>query len=137
MVRSKDENYHFHGKHLSEYDRTKAAAHNLAKDFMAKGLPLVIVMPGLHLWTWRHIHPVQQHYQFLEGTTLPSPTRPEIAGRMWKTLSRPAFLAMEKGKIGETYIIAGERYTFTEAFKLASEITGKPAPKTIRTRCFV
>src|SRR5574341_388676 len=42
-----DESYHFSGKHLSEYDRTKAAAHEIAKDFIAKGLPLVIVMPGL------------------------------------------------------------------------------------------
>jgi len=35
---------------------------------------------------------------------------------------------MEKGKIGESYIIAGERYTFADAFKLASQITGKRAP---------
>jgi nucleoside-diphosphate-sugar epimerase len=37
-------------------------------------------------------------------------------------------LAMEKGKIGETYIIAGEPYRVVEAFRLASQITGKPAP---------
>ena len=41
-----DENYQFTGKHLSEYDRTKAAAHEIAKDFIARGLPLVIVQPG-------------------------------------------------------------------------------------------
>ncbi len=43
----KDESYHFTGTHLSEYDRTKAAAHEIANGFIAKGLPLVIVMPGL------------------------------------------------------------------------------------------
>lgn len=37
-------------------------------------------------------------------------------------------LAMEKGKIGESYIIAGEPYEVVEAFKLASQITGKRAP---------
>src|SRR5215211_3235242 len=42
-----DESYHFHGNHISEYDRTKAAAHDIATEFIAKGLPLVIVMPGL------------------------------------------------------------------------------------------
>src|SRR5690242_13849159 len=42
-----DETYHFTGKHLSEYDRTKAAAHEIASEFISRGLPLVIVMPGL------------------------------------------------------------------------------------------
>src|SRR5512132_3852632 len=38
---------------------------------------------------------------------------------------------MEKGKIGETYIIAGEPYKAADAFKLASQITGKRAPITV------
>jgi len=42
-----DETYRFTGTHLSEYDRTKAAAHEIAKQMIAGGLPLVIVMPGL------------------------------------------------------------------------------------------
>ena len=42
-----DEKYHFTGEHISEYDRTKAEAHKLADEFIAKGLPLVIVQPGL------------------------------------------------------------------------------------------
>jgi dihydroflavonol-4-reductase len=37
-------------------------------------------------------------------------------------------LAMVKGRVGESYIIAGEPYTVADAFKLASEITGKRAP---------
>jgi nucleoside-diphosphate-sugar epimerase len=38
-----DESYRFAGKHLSEYDRTKAVAHEIAEEFITKGLPLVIV----------------------------------------------------------------------------------------------
>jgi len=37
-------------------------------------------------------------------------------------------LAMEKGQIGEIYIIAGEPFPVASAFELASEITGKRAP---------
>jgi nucleoside-diphosphate-sugar epimerase len=37
-------------------------------------------------------------------------------------------LAMEKGRVGESYIIGGERYTLADAFQLASQITGKRAP---------
>ena len=40
-------------------------------------------------------------------------------------------LAMEKGKAGETYIIAGEPYRMADAFELASQITGKRAPMTV------
>src|SRR5262252_9651278 len=42
-----DESYRFHGRHLSEYDRTKAEAHAIAESFIRDGLPLVIVQPGL------------------------------------------------------------------------------------------
>jgi nucleoside-diphosphate-sugar epimerase len=35
---------------------------------------------------------------------------------------------MEKGKLGQCYIIAGETHTLAEVFKLAKEITGIPAP---------
>ena len=38
------------------------------------------------------------------------------------------WLAMEKGKPGETYIICGPPHTLQEAFKLAEKITGIPAP---------
>ncbi len=38
---------------------------------------------------------------------------------------------MEKGKAGQTYIIAGEPYKLSDAFKLASQITGKRAPMTV------
>src|SRR5215217_1469246 len=36
----KNESYRFTGKHLTEYDRTKALAHDIAKQFIAEGLPL-------------------------------------------------------------------------------------------------
>ncbi len=38
---------------------------------------------------------------------------------------------MEKGKPGESYIIAGEVCTLSDAYKLASQITGKRAPLTV------
>lgn len=38
------------------------------------------------------------------------------------------FLAMEKGKIGESYMICGETLSLIDAFKMAKEITGIPVP---------
>jgi nucleoside-diphosphate-sugar epimerase len=131
-----DENYRFIGKHLSEYDRTKAAAHDLAKEFIAKGLPLVIVMPGLIYGPGDTSTLRDNIISFLKGQL---PALPDQAGNCWAHVDdivQGHILAMEKGRIGESYIIAGERYTFTEAFKLASEITGKTAPRTMPHRMF-
>lgn len=131
-----DENYHFNGKHLSEYDRTKAAAHEVAKEFIQRGLPLVIVMPGLIYGPGDTSTLRDNIINFLKGQL---PALPDQAGNCWAHVDdivQGHILAMEKGRIGESYIIAGERYTFTDAFKLASEITGKPAPRTIPHRMF-
>src|SRR5919112_2085503 len=42
-----DESYRFTGRHLSAYDRSKAEAHDVVLDFGRRGLPVVVVMPGL------------------------------------------------------------------------------------------
>ncbi|HEX9330668.1 MAG TPA: NAD-dependent epimerase/dehydratase family protein [Anaerolineales bacterium] len=122
------ETYHFTGKHLSEYDRTKAAAHDIAKEFIAKGLPLVIVMPGIIYGPGDTSTLRTNIIDFLNGQL---PMIPDQAGNCFAhvdDIAQGHILAMEKGKIGESYIIAGERYTFADAFKLASQITGKRAP---------
>lgn len=125
------ESYHFSGKHLSEYDRTKAAAHEIAKEFIAKGLPLVIVMPGLIYGPGDTSEVRTNIISFLKGRL---PMLPDQTGYCWahvEDIAQGHVLAMEKGRIGESYIIAGERCTLANAFKLASEITGKPRPKIV------
>lgn len=131
-----DESYYFGGKHLSEYDRTKAAAHAVAKSFIAEGLPLVIVLPGLVYGPGDTSALRDNLISFLNGRL---PTIPDQTAYCWAhvdDIAQGHVSAMEKGRIGESYIIAGERQTFVEAFKLASQITGKPEPKTISHRIF-
>ena len=131
-----DESYHFAGKHLSEYDRTKAAAHDIAREYIDNGLPLVIVMPGLIYGPGDTSALRDNILSFLKGEL---PALPDRAGFCWahvEDIVQGHILAMEKGKPGESYIIAGERVTFTEAFGLASQITGKPAPRAIPHQLF-
>jgi nucleoside-diphosphate-sugar epimerase len=131
-----DESYRFTGKHLSEYDRTKAAAHEIAKEFIAKGLPLVIVMPGLIYGPGDTSTLRDNIISFLKGQL---PVLPDKTGFCWAHVEDTVqghILAMEKSRIGETYIIAGEPRTTVEAFKLASKITRKPAPRTLSHRIF-
>lgn len=126
-----DESYRFTGKHLTEYDRTKAEAHRVAEDFIARGLPLVIVMPGGIYGPGDTSVLRTSFINFLQEKT---PAVPTQAGICWAHVDDTAhahILAMKKGVPGETYIVAGEPCTFVEAFQLASQITGKPAPRAV------
>ena len=126
-----DETYHFTGKHISEYDRTKAAAHDIANEFIAKGLPLVIVMPGLIYGPGDTSSLRTSILDFLNGKLPMLPTQTTLCWAHVEDIAHGHILAMEKGKAGETYIIAGEPYKLADAFKLASQITGKRAPMTV------
>ena len=43
-------------------------------------------------------------------------------------------LAMDKGKIGQSYHLAGEPYGLLDAYRLAQEITGIPTPLAVSPR---
>jgi dihydroflavonol-4-reductase len=77
-----DESYRFTGKHLSAYDRTKAEGHHIADEFIAGGLPLVILMPGLIYGPEDTSQMGEFFRDFLRGKTQPVPQKTGIAGRM-------------------------------------------------------
>lgn len=125
----RDESYHFSGKHLTEYDRTKAAAHDVAEQFIQDGLPLVIVMPGLIYGPGDNSLTGDALRNYLSKKL---PVLAKGAAYCWAYVDDVAmghWLAMEKGKPGEKYIIAGPPHTMQDAFELAEKITGikKPA----------
>jgi nucleoside-diphosphate-sugar epimerase len=125
-----DETYRFTGKHLSEYDRTKAVAHDIAQEFIKHGLPLVIVMPGLIYGPGDTSTLRTNIIDFLKERLPMLPTQTAFCWAHVDDIVQGHILAMEKGKIGETYIIAGEPYEIVDAFRLASQMTGKRAPMT-------
>ena len=132
----KDESYRFTGRHLTEYDRTKAAAHDIARQFIAEGLPLVIVMPGGIYGPGDTSGLRRTLIDFLKGKL---PMLPTEAGFCWAHVDDTAYghiLAMEKGVPGESYILAGEACTYVDAFQLASHISGKPAPPAVSYTLF-
>ena len=123
-----DETYHFHGDHLSEYDRTKAAAHEIAKGFIAKGLPLVIVMPGLIYGPGDTSTVRTNIISLLKGQLPMLPSQTTLCWAHVDDIVQGHILAMEKGKIGESYIIAGEPFKVADAFILGAQISKKRAP---------
>ncbi len=127
----KEEHYHFIGQHLSEYDRTKAVAHEVANEFIANGLPLVIVMPGV-IYGPGDTSILRNNIQDFLDQKLPMlPSQTAYCWGHVDDIVDGHILAMQKGRVGESYIIAGEPYTVVDAFKLASEITGKRAPSVV------
>lgn len=123
-----DESHHFTGRHITNYDRTKAAAHDIAKEFIAKGLPLIIAMPGLIYGPGDTSGMGGAVREFLQGRLPVVPSQFGICYDHVEDTAHGHILMMEKGKIGEEYIIAGTPYRMVDAYKLASEITGKRMP---------
>ena len=123
-----DESYHFQGQHLSEYDRTKAAAHKIANAMIAKGLPLVIVMPGLVYGPGDTSSVRTNFIQYLKRRLPIIPQKTAFSWAHVEDVARAHSLAMEKGRPGESYIICGPTHTFQEGLQMAQKISGGPVP---------
>jgi nucleoside-diphosphate-sugar epimerase len=125
-----DESYHFHGRHISEYDRTKWVAHyEVADPMIAQGLPLVIVMPGLIYGPGDTSSVRTTFLQYLQRKLPLLPKKTAFSWAHVDDIARGHILAMEKGTPGESYIIAGPTYTLIEGMQMAEKITGIPAPR--------
>ncbi|MGH2495309.1 MAG: SDR family NAD(P)-dependent oxidoreductase [Ktedonobacteraceae bacterium] len=125
-----DESYHYHGKHLSEYDRTKWVAHyEVAESMIAAGLPLVIVMPGLIYGPGDTSTVRTLFIQYLQRKLPVLPAQTAFSWAHVEDIARGHILAMEQGQVGESYIIAGPTHTLVEGMQVAQKITGVPAPR--------
>ncbi|MEO7135979.1 MAG: NAD-dependent epimerase/dehydratase family protein, partial [Vicinamibacterales bacterium] len=134
-----DETYRYDGNHLSEYDRTKWIAHyRVALPKMDDGLPLTIVMPGLVYGPNDTSGMHSALVDLLRGRLPMTPARTAFCWGHVEDTARGHILAMEKGRPGETYIIAGPRQTFEYAFDLAASIAKvrppivHPGPRAMR-----
>ena len=127
-----DESYRHEddGHWVSEYDHTKWLAHyNVAELMVKDGLPLVTVMPGL---VYGPGDTSSVHTTFVQYLQRKLPMVPNETTYCWAhvdDIARSHILAMEKGRTGENYIIAGPVYRVVEILAMAEKITGVPAPK--------
>jgi len=125
-----DENYRRGGPWITLYDYTKWKAHyEVAEPMIRAGSPLVIVQPGIVYGPGDHSIVHRFLLQFLHGKL---PAAPRGAAYCWSQVddvARGHLLAMEKGRIGESYILAGPMHTTTEVFELAARVSGVPMPR--------
>ncbi|MBX3066470.1 MAG: NAD-dependent epimerase/dehydratase family protein [Anaerolineae bacterium] len=131
------EDYHFEGKHLTEYDRTKWLAHyEVAEPLIKQGLPLVIVQPGLVYGIGDTSSVRDTLISYLQRKL---PALPAHAAFCWghiEDTARAHIQAMDKGKTGESYNICGPAHTFVEAINLVEPITGVPTPPLLPSAVF-
>jgi nucleoside-diphosphate-sugar epimerase len=123
-----DESYRYTGPHLSEYDRTKAAAHEVAEGFIRDGLPLVIVQPGVIYGPGDTSSLHTAIVQYLTGKLPMIPSRTTFCWGYVDDIAQGHILAMEKGQVGQSYVICGPCHSVAEFFETAQAITGLKAP---------
>jgi nucleoside-diphosphate-sugar epimerase len=129
-----DETYRFTGKHISVYDRTKAEAHRIAEQFVAGGLPLVIVQPGLIYGPGDTSGVRTMLLDFLRGRLHVIPTAAAYSWGHVEDVARGHVLAMERGRPGRNYFLAGPAHTIVEAIDIASSVTGLAKPRRLHPR---
>jgi nucleoside-diphosphate-sugar epimerase len=124
-----DETYRFSGRHISVYDRTKAEAHDLARQYAEQGLLVVIVQPGLVYGPGDTSSVGTTLRRFLRRQLPPLPSGTAFSWGYIDDIARGHLLAMERGAAGQSYFLAGPAWTLVGAIALASRLTGIPAPR--------
>ncbi len=117
-------------KIIGDYKRSKYKAEQLALKLASKGLPVVIVNPTFPVGP-RDIKPTPTGRMILDFLNHRMPAYMETGMNVVdvENVATGHLLALEKGRIGERYILGGKNMRMAELLQLLSEITGIPAPR--------
>ncbi|KAF0107904.1 MAG: hpnA [Anaerolineaceae bacterium] len=112
---------------LSDYKRSKFLAEEVVREFVAQGLPVVTVNPAAPVGVGDH-KPTQTGkmiVDFLNGK-MPAYVDTGLTIVDVDDVANGHLLAMEKGKVGERYILGGENLSLKQVLDLLSEVSGRP-----------
>jgi len=114
----------------SWYERTKIEAHRIAQRFAEQGLPLVIVQPGGVYGPGDHSQLGNVVHQFVSGK-LPMMAFPELGINFVHRddVVVGTLLALDRGRVGESYILGGEIATARQLIETLGRITGRRPPR--------
>jgi nucleoside-diphosphate-sugar epimerase len=124
-----DESYRYTGDHLTEYDRVRAAAHfAVAVPHMAKGVPVVTLLPGM-VYGPRDTSPMAQLLsRAMLGRVMAVSATTAYCWAHVMDVAQAHLLAMQFGRPGESYIVGGPPHTVREALIVAGTSAGKSRP---------
>jgi nucleoside-diphosphate-sugar epimerase len=126
-----DETYRVAKSELSsEYERTKWAAHyEVALPMIQRGAPIIITQPGAVTGRGDTSPLAQIFAMFLQRMPVMFGAKSGVTWAHVDDIADGHILAMEKGRIGESYILAGPAMTYRESMRVFEEISGLGAPK--------
>ncbi len=125
-----DETYRIEKRELSsEYERTKWAAHyEVALPMIQHGAPILITQPGVVTGPG-DTSPISLVFQYyLQRMPVMFGPKSGVTWAHVDDIAEGHILAMEQGKIGEAYILAGPSMNYKDVFTQWSKITGIPGP---------
>ena len=114
---------------LSYYDETKYKAHQVARDRIAKGAPIVIVQPGGVYGPKDHSEIGNMIGQFRSGR-MPMVPFPNLGFNLVHVddVAAGTTLALDKGEAGQAYVLGGEISTMRGMLEKVAQIDGKKPP---------
>jgi nucleoside-diphosphate-sugar epimerase len=126
-----DETYRFTGRHLSAYDETKAVAQTLVSSAALSGAPAIIVMPGVVYGPGDTSQSGAVIRRVLHRHRVVVPSAGRFCWGFIDDIARGHLLAMEHGRTGESYMLAGPPHSLAEVLAVASGLAGGPPPVVI------
>jgi len=124
-----DESFYQGGPFLTEYDRTKWLAHyKVALPLIEKGAPIIIVMPGGIYGPGDTSAMAEMMRLFYRGLpVVPGPSTTLTYAHV-EDVAEGHILAAERGKLGESYILAGPAIPLGEMIDFWAYLLGRQAP---------
>ena len=125
-----DETFFQGGPFANEYDRTKWLAHyKVAVPLIEQGAPIILLIPGVIYGPGDHSLIGQMMELFYRGRMLaiPGPDFTTTYAHV-EDIAEGHILAIEKGKVGESYILAGPAVPLGEVVDFWGQLTGRPVP---------
>jgi len=118
------------GDMVGHYKRSKFLAEQVALAAAAEGVPVVIVNPSTPVGE-ADLKPTATGRMILDFLNRKTPAYVDTGLNLVdvRDVARGHVLALEKGRIGEKYILGNRDMSLLEIFRALSEITGLPAPR--------
>ncbi len=115
---------------IGPYKRSKFASDQLAREFARQGLPIVLVNPSTPVGS-RDIKPTptgKMIVDFLNGK-MPGYVETGLNFIDVEDVALGHWLAAERGKIGERYILGHQNMSLKDFLGTLAKIAGRPAPR--------
>lgn len=114
---------------IGPYKKSKVAAERVVENMIAQGLPAVIVSPSTPIGP-RDVRPTPTGRLILEAATGRMPAYVDTGLNLVHVddVAEGHMLALEKGRIGETYIFGGQNVTLKQMLDDIARLMGRRPP---------